>query len=546
MIKGETSNSISHSPSLSVSTTSFSSLSHVSGHQSSPSTASTPAQLAWLQELRSEDRGLYLIHLLLACAHAVASNNMEYTNAYLEQISVLASLTGDPMQRVATYFMEGLAARITKSWPGLYKALHSTHLPSVMDIISARQVFFSVCPYVKFAFVMGNQAILDAMEGEKVVHIVDLEASDPVQWLALLEELSVRKEGPPHLRITGVSLKKDVLEQTGQRLSEEAEKLDIPFQFHPLVASLEKLDVDSLKVKSGEAVAISCMMRLHPLLAKETDTVLRTENDHQTHPVIRHLRSSSGGYERITCVSRDEAINTAGEVGSDRGLKRSRESYEAAPEVGAENLKNHVEVSEAGDRQQLPRSISLSDGNGTNVESRGKPSVVYLPRDESSCSESGLGSGVVQRILQKLQSLSPKVMVLVEQDSNHNSGSMPERFVEALHYYSAMFDSLDLTLPQHCLERVTLEKFLLGQEIKNIVACEGAERVERHEKMDRWRMRMRSAGFVSRPLSSTAALQAKRLLHGYPCDGYCVKDDQGCLTLCWKDTTLYTASAWTV
>ncbi|XP_073393543.1 scarecrow-like protein 3 [Physcomitrium patens] len=544
MIKGETSNSISHSPSLSVSTTSFSSLSHVSAHQSSSSSTSTPAQLTWLQELRSEERGLYLIHLLLACANAVANNNMEYTNVYLEQLSVLASLTGDPMQRVATYFMEGLAARITKSWPGLHKALHSTHLPFVMDIISARQLFFSVCPYVKFAFLMGNQAILDAMEGEMVVHIVDLEASDPVQWLALLQELSNRQAGPPHLRITGVSLKRDVLEQTGQRLSEEAEKLDIPFQFHPLVASLENLDVDSLKVKSGEAVAISSMMRLHPLLAKESDTVIRTDTDYHSHPEIHHFRSSSGGYEKITSAGRDEAINSTGEIGPERGLKRSRETYEAAAEVAGENLKVPVDGSEAVDRQRT-RSTSQSDGNGSCVEPRGN-SVPRPLRDESSFSDSGFGSGVVQRVLQKLQSLSPKVMVLVEQDSNHNSGSMPDRFVEALHYYSAMFDSLDLTLPQHCLERVTLEKFLLGQEIKNIVACEGAERVERHEKLDRWRIRMRSAGFVARPLSSTAALQAKRLLHGYPCDGYRVKDDQGCLTLCWQDTPLYTASAWTV
>ena len=483
---------------------------------------------------------------------------MEYTNVYLEQLSVLASLTGDPMQRVATYFMEGLAARITKSWPGLYKALHSTHLPSVMDMLSARQVFFSVCPYVKFAFLMANQAILDAMEGEKVVHIVDLEASDPVQWLALLQELSLRQGGPPHLRITGVSLTRDVLEQTGQRLSEEAEKLDIPFQFHPLVASLENVDVDSLKVKSGEAVAISSVMRLHPLLAKESSTthvaVPADVQDHPNRPIIRHSRSSSGGYERITCVGRESLpINTSsvGEElqGDQRRLKRSRDAYE--PTDLAENLKSVDGPSSdlADPHRRNSRSMQESDGGlhgSSNVERGGSRDQL----DSSSCHDSeyssGPGSVVVQRVLQKLQGLAPKVMVVVEQDSNHNSNVMPERFVEALHYYSAMFDSLDLTLPQHCGERVTMEKFLLGQEIKNIVACEGVERVARHEKVDRWRMRMRSAGFVPRPLSSTAALQAKRLLHGYPCDGYRLKDDQGCLTLCWQDTPLYTASAWTV
>jgi hypothetical protein len=561
MIKGEASNSISHSPSLSVSTTSFSSLSRVSAHQSSPSTASTAAQLTWLQELRSEERGLYLIHLLLHCAHAVASDNMEHTNVYLEQLSVLACLTGDPMQRVATYFMEGLAARITRSWPGLYKALHSTHLPSPLDLLSARQLFFSVCPYIKFAFLMANQAILDAMDGEKVVHIVDLDFSEPVQWLALLQELSLRPGGPPHLRITGVNLTRDVLEQTGQRLSEEADKLDIPFQFLPLVASLEDVDVDSLKVKSGEAVAISSVMKLHPLLARESTTRIALPTDLQDHPnrpIIRHSRSSSGGYERITCVGRESSpINSspAGEElqGDQRRLKRSRDSYE--PNDLAENLKSVDGPSSdlADPHRRSFRSMQESDGGlhgSSNMERGGGGGGAREQPDSSSCHnseyESGPGSLVVQRVLQKLQGLAPKVMVVVEQDSNHNSGVMPERFVEALHYYSAMFDSLDLTLPQHCTERVMLEKYLLGQEIKNIVACEGVERVARHEKVDRWRMRMRSAGFVPRPLSSTAALQAKRLLLGFPTDGYRLKDELGCLTLCCQDTPLYTASAWTV
>ncbi|CAK9260175.1 unnamed protein product [Sphagnum jensenii] len=427
MIRGETP-SLSPSSSLSASTQSFWSRSNLSPHHSTLSSVNgpLPTQHLWLQELRSEERGLYLIQLLLACANAVANNNMEYTNVFLEQLTLLASLTGDPMQRVATYFMEGLATRITKSWPGVYRALNSTQLPSIMDMLSARQVFFSVCPYLKFSFLTVNQAILDAMEGEKVVHLIDLEASDPVQWLALLQALSVRPGGPPHLRITGVSERRAVLEQTGQRLSQEAEKLDIPFQFHPVHAQLENLDVELLRVKTGEAVAISSVMRLHPLLAK----------DHR------------------------------------------------------------------------------------------------------------FGGAVIDRVLHMLRCLSPKVMVVVEQESNHNGPTLLERFIEALHYYCAMFDSLDSTMPQQCLERVTLEKHLFGQEIKNIVACEGVERVERHEKLEKWRKRMENAGFEALPLSYPAIVQAERLLHSYACDGYRLLENDGCLTLCWKDTPLYSASSW--
>jgi hypothetical protein len=135
-------------------------------------------------------------------------------------------------------------------------------------------------------------------------------------------------------------------------------------------------------------------------------------------------------------------------------------------------------------------------------------------------------------------------MVVVEQESNHNGPTLLERFIEALHYYCAMFDSLDSTMPQQCLERVTLEKHLFGQEIKNIVACEGVERVERHEKLEKWRKRMENAGFEALPLSYPAIVQAERLLHSYACDGYRLLENDGCLTLCWKDSPLYSASSW--
>ncbi|KAF2293220.1 hypothetical protein GH714_040560 [Hevea brasiliensis] len=51
-------------------------------------------------------------------------------------------------------------------------------------------------------------------------------------------------------------------------------------------------------------------------------------------------------------------------------------------------------------------------------------------------------------VLQMIHALSPKVLVLVEQDSSHNGPFFLGRFMEALHYYSAIFDSLDAMLPR--------------------------------------------------------------------------------------------------
>jgi hypothetical protein len=176
------------------------------------------------------------------------------------------------------------------------------------------------------------------------------------------------------------------------------------------------------------------------------------------------------------------------------------------------------------------------------VSPHAQEEACVIATEESAAHEPS--GGAIDQVLRTLRCLSPKVMVVVEQESSHNGPTLLERFIEALHYYCAMFDSLDSTMPQQCLERVTLEKHLFGQEIKNIVACEGVERVERHEKLEKWRKRMENAGFQMLALSQPTVLQAKRLLHCYACDGYRLLEKDGCLTLCWQDTPLYSASAW--
>ncbi|KAJ6882423.1 DELLA protein RGL1 [Populus alba x Populus x berolinensis] len=46
--------------------------------------------------------------------------------------------------------------------------------------------------------------------------------------------------------------------------------------------------------------------------------------------------------------------------------------------------------------------------------------------------------GALNSVLQIINELSPKVLVLVEQDSSHNGPFFLGRFMEALHYYSAI------------------------------------------------------------------------------------------------------------
>jgi hypothetical protein len=90
-----------------------------------------------------------------------------------------------------------------------------------------------------------------------------------------------------------------------------------------------------------------------------------------------------------------------------------------------------------------------------------------------------------------------------------------------------------------------VEQCLLAPEIRNVVACEGAERVARHERLDRWRRLMEGRGFEPVPLSPAAVGQSQVLLGLYGAgDGYRLTEDKGCLLLGWQDRAIIAASAW--
>ncbi|XP_023004368.1 scarecrow-like protein 3 [Cucurbita maxima] len=435
----------------------------------------------WLRELKSEERGLYLIHLLLTCANHVAVGSLDNANLALDQISHLASADGDTMQRIAAYFAEALADRILKTWPGLYKAFNSTKIPVVSEEILVKKLFFEVFPFLKVAIVLTNQAIVEAMEGEKMIHIIDLNANETAQWLALLQVLSVRPEGPPHLRITGVHQQKQVLDRMARRLTEEAEKFDIPFRFDSVVCRLEDLDMEKLRVKTGEALAISSVLQLHTLLAADNE--------------VRQKSSPLAGK-------------------SANGVHYSR--YQHPNQTNLSELLEKDSINGCSPSPDSVSSSALSQANVTKIES----------------------------FLNGLWSLTPKVMVVTEQDSNHNGATLMERSLEALHTYAAIFDCLESNMSRTSVERLKLEKMLFGEEIKNIIACEGGERKERHEKREKWSQRFDLAGFRHVPLSYYGMLQARSLLQGYGCDGYKLKEDNGCVMICWQDSSLFSVSAW--
>ncbi|CAM8893866.1 unnamed protein product [Rhodiola kirilowii] len=144
--------------------------------------------------------------------------------------------------------------------------------------------------------------------------------------------------------------------------------------------------------------------------------------------------------------------------------------------------------------------------------------------------------------LRLLNSLRPKLVTIVEQDLSHG-GSFLGRFVEALHYYSALFDALGDGLDAESVERHTVEQQLFGCEIRNIVAVGGPKRTG-EVKVEKWGEELGRAGFRPVSLGGSPAAQASLLLGMFPWKGYTLVEESGCLKLGWKDLSLLTASAW--
>ncbi|KAJ0100046.1 hypothetical protein Patl1_21285 [Pistacia atlantica] len=153
--------------------------------------------------------------------------------------------------------------------------------------------------------------------------------------------------------------------------------------------------------------------------------------------------------------------------------------------------------------------------------------------------------GGIEKVVSSIKAMKPKIITIVEQEANHNSPVFLDRFTEALHYYSSLFDSLEGSSVAPASQDLVMSEVYLGRQICNVVACEGSDRTERHETLTQWRTRLTSSGFDPVHLGSNAFKQASMLLALFAGgDGYRVEENNGCLMLGWHTRSLITTSAW--
>lgn len=99
-----------------------------------------------------------------------------------------------------------------------------------------------------------------------------------------------------------------------------------------------------------------------------------------------------------------------------------------------------------------------------------------------------------RRVLSVLAEAGVTTVVLVEPDSNHSVDDLCTRALFAFRHYTTLLRCLFASLAPSDAQLVWQEFF--APEVRNVIACEGTSRVERHEETSRWVEHLMFGGYV--------------------------------------------------
>jgi len=133
-----------------------------------------------------------LRQLIIACGKAVDENAC-YMDALMSELRQMVSVSGEPMQRLGAYMLEGLIARLSSTGHALYKSLKCKEpVATSSELMSYMHLLYDICPFFKFGYMSANGAIADAVKGENFIHIIDFQIAQGSQWMTMIQALASR------------------------------------------------------------------------------------------------------------------------------------------------------------------------------------------------------------------------------------------------------------------------------------------------------------------------------------------------------------------
>ncbi|GJN05189.1 hypothetical protein PR202_ga22798 [Eleusine coracana subsp. coracana] len=147
-------------------------------------------------------------------------------------------------------------------------------------------------------------------------------------------------------------------------------------------------------------------------------------------------------------------------------------------------------------------------------------------------------------VLNNIRNMRPNVFIHCVVNGTLAAPFFLTRFREALFFFSAQFDMLDATIPRDNDVRMLIERDIMGRSALNVIACEGADRVERPETYKQWQVRNYRAGLRQLPLRAEVVKLVRDKIADHYHKDFLLDEDHRWLLQGWKGRVLYAISTW--
>ncbi|KQJ87042.2 hypothetical protein BRADI_4g09138v3 [Brachypodium distachyon] len=138
-------------------------------------------------------------------------------------------------------------------------------------------------------------------------------------------------------------------------------------------------------------------------------------------------------------------------------------------------------------------------------------------------------------VLNSIRKMKPNVFVHAVTNGPYSGAFFMTRFRHALYNFTALFDMME----------TMLERDLFARCAMNMIACEGADRVERPQNYREWQTRNNRAGLRQLPLDHDIVLTLKSKVKNQYHTHFMINEDHQWLLQGWKGRPLYALSTWT-
>ncbi|XP_050236172.1 scarecrow-like protein 14 [Mercurialis annua] len=147
-------------------------------------------------------------------------------------------------------------------------------------------------------------------------------------------------------------------------------------------------------------------------------------------------------------------------------------------------------------------------------------------------------------VLKLIRKIKPKIFIHGVINGTYNAPFFVSRFREALFYYSSLFDMFQVNAERENEQRMLYEKAIFGRDIMNVIACEGAERVERPETYKQWQVRNMRGGFRQMELDQEILKRVRSTVRSEYHKDFVVDENGRWMLQGWKGRVISAVSVW--